>query len=289
MVPPYPGSGWSGAEGPGRKIWGSSGGPPPPPGGGFLLAFQGYSGPVGITPLVDISDHAWTVLFTSQSVGRGPDVPPRPCGAGGGDEAQIIACLYRAVVPGEPATVAAFVNGSGAAGMWVYQLSDADMTGIALAVGDRVVVLPGSDVDIASAVGGSPHALFANTGWGKVSYDQGWCTVPPAVQNTQGVPSPAMVTTTLGSELVNRNTADNCDGSPSPWSVQDLVTGTGTLTARQHTIANPGGAGAYACGWNTARIGATCPIGGSFAIAQQAHGQQGLAGGTLSVTLPSPP
>jgi hypothetical protein len=30
LVPPYPGSGWSSAEGPGRKIWGGGGGPPPP-------------------------------------------------------------------------------------------------------------------------------------------------------------------------------------------------------------------------------------------------------------------
>jgi hypothetical protein len=31
-VPPYPGSGWSGGDGPGRKIWGLGGGTPPPPG-----------------------------------------------------------------------------------------------------------------------------------------------------------------------------------------------------------------------------------------------------------------
>jgi hypothetical protein len=38
LVPPYPGSGWSGAEGPGRKIWGGSGGPGPAPCSGVVSA-----------------------------------------------------------------------------------------------------------------------------------------------------------------------------------------------------------------------------------------------------------
>lgn len=49
LVPPYPGSGWSGAEGPGRKIWGGSGGPPPGTCASAPLTAGGYYPPVSVS------------------------------------------------------------------------------------------------------------------------------------------------------------------------------------------------------------------------------------------------
>ena len=42
LVPPYPGSGWSGSEGPGRKIWGGGSAPPPSSCANIVLAMQSY-------------------------------------------------------------------------------------------------------------------------------------------------------------------------------------------------------------------------------------------------------
>jgi hypothetical protein len=282
LVPPYPGSGWSGAEGPGRKIWGGSGAAPPAS-GSVLVAFMSGGDAAGVCPVpIDLSTHPWTKLYWSGNMCR-PTLAG--CGAGPPDN-QSAGVWVRDVVPGESATVLeARPDGSlPTVSAWVYQLNGVigGAAAIALAFSaSNVQVDNGALVTLNAAVGGTESVLLASVQWSKVSYDLGWCA---------GYLAPsAILTTTQGIELVNASCDNICDGGV-PWSwIAQAGPGTGTLTAKVQSLAGSYGSGAYTCGWKVADMGVTIPVdGGVYAIAQQGFNIGGV-GVTTVVTLPSPP
>lgn len=255
--------------------------PQPPSGAGFLLAFIAYTGNTGAGVPVDSSTHTWTQLYNASNA-MDPSVWPRPCGAGGGPGVQTVSCWYRAVVPGETATVAQIsFTASGFGGMWVYQLADATMASIAAPTGASPVVVPaqGDAATISAAVSGT-KALFSCIGWGGVGYDAGWCA--------NGLAVLPILSTTAGTEIVNASSLNGCQEGAKPWMWQALATGSGTLTTTCQTLASGYGT-AYQCGWNTAQIGVTFTIGAGFGITQRAFGGTSAPGGSCQVILPAPP
>ncbi len=242
----------------------------------FLLLFAvSYNGTAG-----DASTHPWTnaipwTYFASptQSVG---------CGAGP-PQSQYMSAWYRAIVPGESATVATFTTGGTThVGLFCYEVAGLDMS--TLAWGSNMSVVPSSTSgysDITATATTSRLGLVGATAYAKVDYDSGWCT---------GWGSPGNVVSTISGTALNTSIGTSaqadCSGAP-PWVWSGYASGGGTLLLRALSNSQGGGSGAYNCGFMTMRSWFTANVVSKLSIVQQ--GQTGGGPPGASVTLPAPP
>jgi hypothetical protein len=172
LVPPYPGSGWSGAEGPGRKIWGGSGGVAPdcssvaaaalqtgtfPPVASFGPWTIGPPGAPAVAPSTQI-----LVFAVNEGTGFVGSAPESPVPIGGGwtslDRWEVLAThtwvevayLHQLAVAVPPAMTAGPIAGSGGAPMGFGVAGSFGTTGAApVQVGTPIgtggtVTLPGA-------------------------------------------------------------------------------------------------------------------------------------------------
>jgi hypothetical protein len=201
------------------------------------------------------------------------------CGAGP-PEGQANSMWYRAVSPGESATVATFkLDETARGGMWVFEVAGVDIAALT-SVNDMLWQDDGSTTVVTDTVV-ADSVLFGVISWAKVDYDSGWC---------DGWPD-AMVVDGVGTSLINASSTNDCGGLGSPWSWIGYAQGTGVLEISATATANGFGAGAYDCGWNVGRGALVLPIlsGATFSIVQSAWGGSLLTGDIYDVVLPAPP
>lgn len=237
----------------------------------FLIAFaaNGFA-----NQPTDNSTHPWTSAWWSGDICATSVIA---CGAGP-PENQGMGMYYRAIVPGESATVATMkLNANSTGGMWVYEIAGCQMSGLSV-IHSNVFLADTGTVSV-SASASSPSVLFGGFGFGKVPYDGGWCS---------GWPTGPLLVNSAGTELVSKSSFNDCSAGPSPWCYIAHATGTGTLSIGATANSHGAGAGAYSCGYNVGKGGLLIPAPGGFSIVQSAFGGGGT-GATYTVTLPHPP
>ena len=269
LVPPYPGSGWSGAEGPGRKIWGGSVGAGA---SGVLVAFINSGGNTAAEP-GDGSTHPWTSAgFTANFANPGQFPGP------GGPSA--CGMWYRNVVPGEGVGVITLIHPSGtdAVGCWVYQLSGVTLAGIAES--HATDTLTWAPAVLSEHV--SPAAAVASVwlaGWAlqKVNYGQATTTQAAYEGTTLADVNGANVVLACG----------DGDASP-PKTYIGYAEGSGVLKVGAHLDCCGSGPGCYNF-YGRGLAGLLMPkvVGLPFNIVQSAYG--GAFGADFTVNLPVPP
>jgi hypothetical protein len=237
----------------------------------FLIAVQtsGYA-------QTDLSTHGWTQIWRNDDIGATSVIA---CGAGPPND-QENSMWYRAVVPGESATVAYFaLSQLDRGGTWVWEVAGVDIDAIT-SVNDKIFQADGSTTAVTDTVS-TDSVLFGVISWCKVNYDNGW---------GDGWPD-AMVIDGAGTNLVNACAINDNTGIGCPWSWIGYTQGTGALTISATADANGYGAGAYNCGWNVGRGALILPIlsGATFSIVQSAFGGSGVMGEPYYVVLPDPP
>jgi hypothetical protein len=246
--------------------------PHPPPPAHILIAF--ISCPGSGAP-VDISTNPWTLGGWVAGIGE----PYQHGGGGAGPPYyEAIGWYYRAVVPGEAASVLSLSGALVEYGAHVWEIAGCDVAGIVSTDGlDGVIATPFTHTLTASA--GLNSAYFGGIGYAKIDYDGGWGT-PCQPSN--------WVVATNGTELANASRINDCGGAP-PWHWVGYATGVGTLTVgARFVLDGPGTAGAYSS-IAIGHAGLLIPITGTFGIVQQAVGGVSLPGSDCNVTLPSPP
>jgi hypothetical protein len=187
---------------------------------------------------------------------------------------------YRAIVPGESATVATFkLEANSTGGMWVYEIGGCDMSGITV-VDNNGHLADGGTVSV-GATATVDSVLFGGVGFGKVNYDGGWLA--------GGLYASDIVNDVSGTELVNKSSNNDGTQAPCPWCWIGYATGTGSLTIAATANSHGAGSGAYTGGYNVGTGGLLIPAPGGFSIVQSAFAGGTTLGATYMVTLPSPP
>jgi hypothetical protein len=231
----------------------------------------------------DLSTHTWTKLFWSDNF----TLPAVSCGAGPPTN-QAVGVWVRDVVPGESATVLHFepTGPSPNIGVWVYELAGivGGAAAIALSLSDAYdQIANGASKTLTVNAMGVDSVLIGSVAFSKVGYDGGWCV--------GGVGGASQVlTTTAGTELVNKSLDNDCRSNSQPWSWQSYKTGSGSMSLTVQTLAGSYGSGAYTCGWNTGNFALLIPIDlGSFSFTQNGFDSSDFPGADATVTLPFAP
>jgi hypothetical protein len=188
---------------------------------------------------------------------------------------------YRAVAPGESATVATFkLTANDRGGMWVYEVAGVDIAALT-SVHDMVWQDDPSTIAVTTSVSVA-SVLFGVISLACVAYDGGPCT---------GWPDEMLHTNEGTGLVVCKNAYNTCAEGYPPVQWIGYDQGIGTLTISADAAANGGLRGAYDCGWNVGRGALVLPIlsGATFSIVQAAYGGSTLSGDTYSVVLGAPP
>lgn len=224
------------------------------------------------SPPTDLSTNPWTKAFWIGDYFNAAQFPgPGAAGSWG--------IWYRAVVPGESATVLeyddfAFTNNAA----WVYQVSGVTVAGASSSSGtDNITNSVGVSSLVSSASAGADSIFFGGFGLQKVAYGQ--VTIIVTTQGTNVIDANAL-NQTGGTCTVTADTAQ-----PRMWI--GYRQGTGVLTVGG-TIscggASPGDYNLFGRGYG----GILLPTTGAFSISQSAFSSVSTVG-EIHVTLSSPP
>ena len=233
----------------------------------FLIAVINKGGPGDLTEPGDLSTHAWTKAFWTGNYANAAQFPG-PGGPG------TFGMWYRAVVPGESATVLTISNSpSQAQSVWVYQIDGVTGSGVTESHGiDFVSYSLGALATVDSSSAGSDSVWFGAFMLQKVNYGQ--CTT---------------MTTTVGTEVANVNGANNncpCgSGDPSPPKVMiGYQTGTGVLSFGGTLGCDGAGPGDYT-GYGRGYGGLLLPLASNFSIVQQGFDVRVAANNVVTLPL----